>query len=329
MFLDLIFLPIIFLIGIITSYQDFKFGKIKNRWIVIGLAWGLSICSLLYLWILLDGHLDFLPEVSNGISYAYLDQVLLNALISLVVGYGGWYFDMWSAGDAKLFFVFSLLLPLAYYSRTYLTFYPSFAFLLNVFIPVLIYLLFHNLFLVFRDISRKSLSDWDIGSLLGKLRSYLASNYSTLLKSFITFSLIIVSIQIIHQMVTGSESQYQWWYAGIILLPFVASRFLRQALKDNFVFGLFLAIFIIFLMTNNLSVTMRMLMMIRGSLIFYIIFPLATLIFSYSEKKSQQQKIPFAFWIFLGVIITILLRGSLFSVLPELSVVFKQLFPGM
>lgn len=328
MFLDFIFLPVIFLIGIITSYQDFKYGKIKNRWIVIGLAWGLSICSFLYLWILLDGHLNFLPKASNGISYAYLDQVLLNALVSLAVGYGGWYFDMWSAGDAKLFFVFSLLLPLAYYSRTYLIFYPSFVLLLNVFIPVLIYLLLHNLFLVFGDISGKSLSFRDIGSSLGKLRSYLATNFLTLLKSFITFSLIIVSIQIIHQMVTGSASQYQWWYSGIILLPLVASRFLRQALKDNFVFGLFLAIFIVFLATNNLSVAIRILMMIKGSLIFYIIFPFAALIFSYSEKKSQQQKIPFAFWIFLGVIITILSRGSLISILPELPVIFKQLFPG-
>lgn len=313
MFLDYVFLPVLFLVGIVTSYQDIKYGKIKNKWIVAGLVWGLGIYSASYLWIFIGDHSIFLPKASNYISYLYLNYALINALISLAIGYGSWYFDMWSAGDAKLFFIFSLLLPLTYYSRTYLAFYPSFALLLNIFIPVLIYLLLHNLFLAFGDIPKKSLSFRNSGSLLRRIRAYLATNYLALLKSLITFSLIIFSIQVIYLMISGSTSQYRWWYSVLVLLPFAASRFLRQVLKDNFVFGLFITIFTVFLATNNLSVTIRILMMMKKSFIFFIIFPLAALTFSYSEKSSRQQEIPFAFWIFMGAIITMLLKGSLLS----------------
>jgi hypothetical protein len=315
MFLDYVFLPVIFLIGIVTSFQDIKHGKIKNKWIVAGLVWGMGIYSISYLWIFLGHYLIFLPKAGRYISYVYLNQALLNALISFAIGYVSWYFDMWSAGDAKLFFIFSLFLPLTYYSRTYLAFYPSFALLLNIFIPVLIYLLLHNLFMFFSDIFRKSFSFRDSGPLARKLRIYLAANYSMLLKSFVTFSLIIVFIQVIRQTITGNSNQYEWWYSGIILLPLVASRFLRQVLKDNFVFGLLIFIFAIFLVTNNLSVTIRIIMMIKKSFIFFIIFPLATLIFSYSDQDSQQRKIPFAFWIFMGAVITIIVKGSLLSLI--------------
>jgi hypothetical protein len=313
MFLDYFFLPAIFLIGIVTSYQDVKYGKIKNKWIVPGLVWGLGIYSALYSWIFLGKYLIFLPEASSHISYTYLNHALINALISFAVGYASWYFDMWSAGDAKLFFLFCFLLPLTHYSRSYLAIYPSLALILNIFIPVLIYLLLHNLYLFFGDLSKKEPSFQNLSFLLRKLRTYLANNYLSLLKSFITFALMMVAIQVIHQIVTGSASQYRWWYSGIILLPFIASRFLRRALKDNFVFGLFLSIFIIFLATNNLSVAIRILIMIKGSFVFFVLFPLATLIFSYSERKGQQQKISFAFWIFIGTIITIIIHGSLFS----------------
>lgn len=323
MFLDYLLLPVLFLIGIATSYQDIRYGKIKNNWIINGLVWGLGVYIALYIWILLSGHSDIIPKAGDYIAYAYLNQALLNALISLALGYAGWYFDMLSAGDAKLFFIFSLLLPLTFYSNTYWVLYPSFALLLNIFIPVMLYLLLHSLFMVISDFSKKSILLSNPGPSLQKLKTYLADNYMAYLKILITIPLVIFSTQIIHQMLTGSAIQYQWWYSAIVLLPFVASRLVRQILKVNFILILALAAFAVFLATNNLSVTLSILLMIKGSFIFFIIFPIATFVFSYSEQSDRQQSIPFAFWIFLGAIITVLARGSLIPIIANFPAYFR------
>ena len=38
-FLSLLLLPVIIILGIVTSYQDIKFGKIKNKWISLALIY--------------------------------------------------------------------------------------------------------------------------------------------------------------------------------------------------------------------------------------------------------------------------------------------------
>ncbi|MBU2634963.1 hypothetical protein KJ841_00605, partial [Patescibacteria group bacterium] len=68
MILDYLFLPLLFFIGLITSYQDFKEGKIKNKWIILGLIWGLGV----YLLFLIFGSLSFY----------YVSKVLINSIIA-------------------------------------------------------------------------------------------------------------------------------------------------------------------------------------------------------------------------------------------------------
>ena len=36
------FLPMILLLGIVTSYEDIKFGKIRNKWIILALAYSIA-----------------------------------------------------------------------------------------------------------------------------------------------------------------------------------------------------------------------------------------------------------------------------------------------
>ena len=40
----------LFFIGIITSYQDLIYGKIRNKWIILGLLYGLLIVFLFFIW---------------------------------------------------------------------------------------------------------------------------------------------------------------------------------------------------------------------------------------------------------------------------------------
>lgn len=140
LFSDYFLLIPIFIIGFITSFEDFKYGKIKNKWIKIGFLWGLAIFGLYIFWnffFLLLEYLEIAPRSVFLFRFPYLGEVVLNTGIALAVGFLMWYWNIWSAGDAKLFALFSFLLPLKFYSETYLSYFPSFGLLLNIFIIAL------------------------------------------------------------------------------------------------------------------------------------------------------------------------------------------------
>lgn len=127
MVFDYLFIILIFVIGIITSYQDFKFGLIKNRWILFGFICGF----ILYFSAFLFSNLQFLQ----------IKKILLNTLISFVISILIWEIGFWPAGDAKLFTLFSFLLPLKFYWKSYLPYFPSFILLVNIFFPAFIFYL--------------------------------------------------------------------------------------------------------------------------------------------------------------------------------------------
>jgi len=129
-FFDLIFLLPLFIIGGVCFYTDIKYGKIFNKWIKIGLLWGVFFYILLFFY-----NSFFLFQASNT---QYLIDVTINVLIAFFVGYFIWRFGLWSAGDAKFFALCSLLLPLKFYSKSYLSYFPSFNLLVNLFVPILV-----------------------------------------------------------------------------------------------------------------------------------------------------------------------------------------------
>jgi len=100
-FLDILFLVPLFLIGGICSYTDFKYGKIYNKWIIIGFFWGVSLYFILFFY-----NLFYLQQKAN---FNYFWEVDINTLISFVIGYLFWQLKLWSAGDAKLLFFFLFL----------------------------------------------------------------------------------------------------------------------------------------------------------------------------------------------------------------------------
>jgi len=140
LFSDYLFLVPIFIIGFITSFEDFKYGKIKNKWIKIGFLCGLVIFTLYIFWnffFLFLQYFQIAPLSVFLLRFSYLGEVILNTSIALIAGFLMWHWNTWSAGDAKLFVLFSFLLPLKFYANTYLSYFPSFAFLINIFIIAL------------------------------------------------------------------------------------------------------------------------------------------------------------------------------------------------
>src|SRR3989339_703616 len=124
-FLDIFILPIIFLIGIVASIEDIRTGKIRNKWIIFGLVYGIIIYTMLFFW----------NELTLPISFVF--------------GFLLWREGVVAAGDVKLFFVFSFLLPTKYYWKSYLPLFPSFALLVNIFVIILVFILCRSLFCFF------------------------------------------------------------------------------------------------------------------------------------------------------------------------------------
>ncbi|MBW2977581.1 hypothetical protein KY331_01930 [Candidatus Woesearchaeota archaeon] len=132
------FLPGILILGIITSLSDIRYGKIRNKWIIFALIYGLVVNLTLIFYYLYFGNL----------SLGYVSELFVNMGFGLLVGFGFWWMKVWTAGDGKLFFAYSVLIPLTAYRHGYIKWTPSFMLLINIFIPSLLAMVFLMLFRV-------------------------------------------------------------------------------------------------------------------------------------------------------------------------------------
>jgi len=139
--LEWIFLPVIILLGIITGYQDIKYGKIRNRWIIYSLIYSLLVYLVLISFYFFTGM----------VNKTYILELFTNFLFAVAVGFGLWYFKVWTAGDGKLFIAFAVLIPFGFYSNSYFKFIPSINLLINIFvIGLIVMLIFMLIFSKFR-----------------------------------------------------------------------------------------------------------------------------------------------------------------------------------
>ncbi|OGI15188.1 hypothetical protein A3K63_03610 [Candidatus Micrarchaeota archaeon RBG_16_49_10] len=111
------FLVFIMIFGFWTSYTDIKYGRIKNITIILMMFFGIVLN------IFVSKSL-----VGNPVGF------ILNATLSLVVSFGFYMLDLWSAGDAKLFLGFSVLVPFTIYKNLAISTWPSLIIMINTFI---------------------------------------------------------------------------------------------------------------------------------------------------------------------------------------------------
>ncbi len=316
MILDFLFLPMVFLIGLITSYQDLRYGKIKNKWIILGLVWGLGI----YVLFLIQGI------VAEPIIYfSYIFMVFTNSLIALIVGYLLWYFNLWSAGDAKLFFIFSLILPLEYYWRTATPYFPSFVLLINTFIPALIFLMCLGVFYILKKFfllakTPKTFESKQIKKKLLSLKQNIKINYLNYLKTgigfllfFLIFKIIFVEFQISIVILT----------ALMLTIVIIVRKFFPKKTYQFFFQGKFLFIYfciiafyaIIKYFVYSQDIVAVFLPLLTKAFLFLGLFGITTLLVSFYLGKTRSEHFPFAIFLFFGTILTIILEGSLISFL--------------
>ena len=111
------------LIGVLCFFvlkEDISQKKIKNKVLLWGFFAGVGL--------FLGGYLLGFFQLT------YLRDVFVNFVLALAVGYFFWLISFWPAGDAKFFALLAFLLPLHYYWKSYLSFFPSLMLLVNIFV---------------------------------------------------------------------------------------------------------------------------------------------------------------------------------------------------
>ncbi len=134
-------IPMLLYYGYITAFGDIRSGRIPNRLIWLGVKLGLfwhSIYILFIMWIFRD------QLFSEGIRIieSYILEFGINSMIGLTIGFFMWWVHMWAAGDAKLFAVFTFIIPVDFYSKFHVNIFPSFALLYNIFLCALVVVCF-------------------------------------------------------------------------------------------------------------------------------------------------------------------------------------------
>ncbi len=350
MILNVISLLLAFLIpfGIITSYHDIRYGKIRNKHILVALLYGIFI------------------NLAYTFNLSYLGFVAVNATIALSVSFLAWYFTFCTAGDSKLFFAYSFLVPLGIYEYGFIEYFPSATIIINTLLLAFIYFFMKLMYItdmsekkeiIKKTINPKSILDisififglyWGVSSIMTVfgysggfivpiLIIALICHYGQKLGADI-FKLAIV-LSILHIFFNFPEllSMFFWlnFFIYIIFLTFLL-KFIPE-------FGYFM-----FSKETKISELKERMMLIeaivkKGSK--YVKVPLSKTvdvkkcsIVDYKAsgltnddinklkhlKKSKkldfdtiliQQTIPFAPLIFIGVLLTILMDGNIYGYL--------------
>lgn len=314
----------LFIIGLFTSIEDFKEGKIRNKWIILGTVYGLALLVIFSIWNLIAEPVTefyYLKIMDLGpdapwqlitVKWEFLWGTIINSIISFIVGYLLWYFNLWAAGDAKLFFVFSLLLPIKYYQNAALPYFFSFAILINTFIPILLFLICQNLFYIIKKLLDYKKIILNIKEKILKFKSSLKANYLSYLKVLAGYLMIFIFFRLIKSELDNqfSDGLQSLLFLAIIIFRKVLRKFFEKAWILILIFAVISAYLIIGYFLYSQAILPKILLSVKGSLLFMLLFIFISSVLSFVPQK-QKKHIPFAFWMFLGVIITMIFKCSL------------------
>ena len=296
---DAFFLILIAVIGISVSFEDIRSGRVRNKYIIRGLIAGVTGYLLLLAFALLSHRLKII----------YFRDVFRNVCVSWAVAYFIWYAGLWSAGDAKLFMLFSFLLPLEYYgSHNPIFFFPSFILLVNAFIFVLAFVLLETLvrvamllpsFIVNFHKHRQALSDKIAALKNGAGRPKMTK--AEFLKLALAYLSIFMAMNIAMTHLEYFKGQLfkifpvliafkDLSFILLILLFRPFSTFIRKVKVKSLYFisaGLFVYTLILLAVYSKPYLTQltRMFVSFTGFMIFIIIF--TVVIEAYIEKKEE------------------------------------------
>ena len=310
--LDLALLPALGLLCAATSLEDARDGLIRNKWIVMGLLWGAAAYALLSLSRLFSPDLT-MPALSNTLFNGSWGRLLamtaLNSASALLCGFLIFHIGYWSAGDAKLFFAVSLLLPLKYYFRHFLPVFPAFCLFLNVITVSAVYVWAEAVLGIFkfaRNNPEKRILKEVIGSSAVKFRGGL----DLFLAALVVFTAIMCLNSVLK---LSSRASVPVSMMAMLALLFIGGTVGKALERRNLRLFFYAASALFFAAVLSSSLRLQAIRMgLFMACMFTLIFLMTGIIPELSSKYgTQKEEMPFALWLSLGTVLTAVIKGSL------------------
>ena len=213
----LVLLPAFYL-GVITSVQDTRHGKIYRRHVSLGLWVGFA-------WLILISafHALFLNE--PDFVFHTVPRILLATGVSFVVALSMWWFDVWSAADAKLFTVFTLLMPLSVYVDGRQDFFVPVVLLVNAYTVAFLFISVDFLVRLERLITRslgsyRGASEKEKSERLEAVKAYLAQKWPDWMKTLLGFTFLMLLMRLIRNAAREQLSHVVHWDNTLVFLVF-------------------------------------------------------------------------------------------------------------
>lgn len=316
MIYDIIFFPVILIIGAITSYQDCRTSKIKNKWIVLSMIYVISIYFLIWFMssVCLDGQSAQYTKAFFYTLFWKFDKWCINAGVSAIVAFVIWRMRMWGAGDAKLFIAYAMLIPMGKYSRSYFDYnFSSFFLLLAAFVPPTIIIVSKALYLSFikAKLKLKTIDiKKDCRNFLSKIIEKDKEKNEKSLKIILGFCAVFLFFRLFQHIFLNLSRKYIADQNIIVILSLFAFKplskfFVTKGRKIMVTSFLFLVILYVIQKQDYfpLNLLVDLGRIFSKTLSIMIIYPLLRKLLDFYTEKDKKEHIPFARWMFLGVLI--------------------------
>jgi len=265
------FYILIIFTGILTTITDITEHKIKNKHLLFISLVGIFLYIILF--------------IKKELKFSL--NTLLNPFVSLIIGFILYKNNLWRAGDGKLFFTYSLLLPLNKYSS--ILPFSCFTLFLNTFLIAFLFIL--------PSVIKNFLKNKEIFKKLISKKTFLYFGRIFL----ITFCLSWMIRPLLYKLHLEKNIFFNFilLYTGY---SFIRSSF--KKIKNKFISFYIILIALILrylLFPESLSIT---------SIINYLkyLFSYSLIIYLLKDKsildKTFQKRVPFAPFMFIGALLT-------------------------
>jgi archaeal preflagellin peptidase FlaK len=212
-------LPILIYLGMKSSYTDIKISKIYNKDLLFSLKLGLPI-------LVINVIIGILFKI---FSFSIIVNIFINLFFVLTTGLIFWTLKLWAAGDAKLFLILSIILPINFFISNHNKLFPSFNSLVNSYIILIFFILIEiiasvNIKKIFNKIDIKQSILFIIKTrlktfiilliniifivlIVNKIRTYIV-NYISLYFNYDLLYIYLIIFIIVNQLIKVFQNKY-------------------------------------------------------------------------------------------------------------------------